>query len=160
MQIVVRLLVIAFGFLLAGMAAGAVVTLAILYPAWSDFATGAFEEGTARIVMTVGLVFVSGYALLPALVLIAIAEAFAIRTVLYYAMAGALVGAILFLSFGGIDPAMLTIDSFARRETEIMVGAGIVAGLVYWLVAGRRAGAGFIAARETPHAGAADGRRA
>jgi len=28
-----------------------------------------------------------------------------------------------------------------RRHLEIMTGAGIVAGLVYWLIAGRNAGA-------------------
>jgi hypothetical protein len=35
----------------------------------------------------------------------------------------------------------LSVDGFARRELEIMAAAGIVAGLVYWGIAGRRAGA-------------------
>jgi hypothetical protein len=34
------------------------------------------------------------------------------------------------MSFVGLD----------RRELEVMTGAGIVAGLVYWAIAGRRAG--------------------
>jgi hypothetical protein len=32
-------------------------------------------------------------------------------------------------------------DGIVRRHLEIMTGAGIVAGLVYWMIAGRNAGA-------------------
>jgi hypothetical protein len=32
-------------------------------------------------------------------------------------------------------------DGIVRRELEIMTGAGIVAGMVYWIIAGRNAGA-------------------
>jgi hypothetical protein len=32
-------------------------------------------------------------------------------------------------------------DGIIRRHLEIMTGAGIVAGLVYWMIAGRNAGA-------------------
>jgi len=35
----------------------------------------------------------------------------------------------------------MSMVSGVRREVEIMAGAGIVAGLVYWLIAGRNAGA-------------------
>ena len=32
-------------------------------------------------------------------------------------------------------------DGIVRRHLEIMTGAGIVAGLIYWMIAGRNAGA-------------------
>jgi hypothetical protein len=32
-------------------------------------------------------------------------------------------------------------DGIVRRHLEIMMGAGVVAGAVYWLIAGRKAGA-------------------
>ncbi len=34
----------------------------------------------------------------------------------------------------------MTMVDGVRREVEIMAGAGIIAGLVYWLIAGRNAG--------------------
>lgn len=139
MRVLWRLVVIVFAFLLASMAAGIVITLAVLFPTWSDFAIGAYDEGVRRVMLTFGLVFVSGFALLPAVLIIALAEAFAFRSVLYYALGGAVIGFIVFASLG-TDLSLLSVNGFARRETEIMIGAGIIAGLVYWLVAGRRAG--------------------
>ena len=38
-------------------------------------------------------------------------------------------------------PTTLRFDGIVRRHLEIMTGAGIVAGLVYWMIAGRNAGA-------------------
>ena len=39
------------------------------------------------------------------------------------------------------DTETLRFDGIVRRHLEIMTGAGIVAGLVYWMIAGRNAGA-------------------
>jgi hypothetical protein len=90
----------------------------------------------------VGFVFVSGFALIPALIAIGLAEAFGIRALTYYAAAGAAAGALVIAGLGGFDPTRLPTDSFARRELELMIGAGIIGGLVYWLIAGRTAGNG------------------
>jgi hypothetical protein len=68
------------------------------------------------------------------------AEAFAIRSLLFYAVAGALLGCVLYLNFGGWNWAAVTVQGFARREIEIMAAAGIVAGFAYWALAGRNAG--------------------
>ena len=38
-------------------------------------------------------------------------------------------------------PETLQFDGIVRRHLEIMTGAGIVAGLIYWMIAGRSAGA-------------------
>jgi len=158
MAIVGRLVAIISGFVVAILAAGLVLTLAIVFPAWSDLVIGEYDEGVAGVMMTFGFVFVSGYALLPAIVLIAVAEIFSIRTILYYAIAGALLGLVVMISLGGFDPNLLTVNGFARRETEIVIGAGIVGALAYWLIAGRGAGRGFHVPRDG--AGLSKGERA
>jgi hypothetical protein len=84
--------------------------------------------------------FLSLFAVLPVFVVIAVAEAFSIRSVIYYAATGAAVTAFLYLSATGWSTLSLTVDGFARRELEIIAAAGIVAGLVYWVIAGRGAG--------------------
>jgi hypothetical protein len=70
-----------------------------------------------------------------------ITEAFYIRGVLAYAVGGAIVGAACYLGLVPFDTETLRFDGIIRRHLEIMTGAGIVAGLVYWLIAGRTAGA-------------------
>ena len=140
MRIIGRLFAIMIGFFAAAFAAGTVVTVAILFPAWSDFVIGAYEDGLFGVAFTFGMVFVSGFALLPALVLILIGEIVPVRSVIYYALGGAIVALVILVSLGGFDISALRVNGFARRESEIMIGAGIVAGLVYWLIAGRGAG--------------------
>src|SRR6266478_5283813 len=51
------------------------------------------------------------------------------------------VGLACYLGLVPFDPATLRFDGIVRRHLEIMTGAGIVAGLVYWMIAGRNAGA-------------------
>ena len=88
-----------------------------------------------------GFIFLSGFALLPALIVVLITEAFYIRSVLAYAIGGAIVGAACYLGLVPFDPETLRFDGIVRRHLEIMTGAGIVAGLIYWMIAGRSAGA-------------------
>ena len=51
-----------------------------------------------------GFIFLSGFALLPALVVVLITEAFYIRSVLAYAVGGAIVGAACYLGLIPFDP--------------------------------------------------------
>jgi hypothetical protein len=83
----------------------------------------------------------SVFALLPAAVIALITEAFSIRSVLAYAMGGALVGTACYLSILPFNTHTWRFEGIVRRHTEILTGAGIVAGLVYWTIAGRTAGA-------------------
>src|SRR5205085_1008438 len=80
-------------------------------------------------------------ALLPAMIVAAITEAFSIRGALTYAVGGGLVGLACYLGLVPFDPDTLRFEGIVRRHLEIMTGAGIVAGLVYWMIAGRYAGA-------------------
>jgi hypothetical protein len=135
-----RILVILFACLLASFAAGLVVSLAVLIPMLGDLALAPFERDAFGVVVTFGAIFVSAYALAPLLLVIVCAEAFSIRSLLFYALAGGLLGAVLYFNFSGWSGRAFTTGGFARRELEIMAAAGIVAGLVYWAIAGRKAG--------------------
>jgi hypothetical protein len=141
MALIGRLFVILFGFLAACLVAGMIVVGAVLYPEFSDLATGPIDQSALNVVLGFGFIFLSGFALLPALVVVLITEAFYVRGVLTYAIGGAMVGAACYLGLVPFDPATLQFDGIVRRHLEIMTGAGIVAGLMYWMIAGRTAGA-------------------
>src|SRR3981189_1042392 len=141
MALIGRLFVILFGFLFACLAAGMIVVGAVLYPEVSDLGTGPIDQNAINVVLGFGFIFLSGFALLPALIVVLITEAFYVRGVLTYAVGGAIVGCACYLGLVPFDPATLQFDGIVRRHLEIMTGAGIVPGLVYWLVAGRSAGA-------------------
>src|SRR5437868_1875802 len=142
MALIGRLFAILFGFLFACLAAGMIVVGAVLFPEFSDLSMGGtIDQSALNVVLGFGFIFISGFALLPALIVVLITEAFYIRSVLAYAVGGAVVGAACYLGLVPFDPATLHFDGIVRRHLEIMTGAGIVAGLVYWLIAGRTAGA-------------------
>ena len=141
MALIGRLFVILFAFLFACLAAGMIVVGAVLYPEFSDLGSGPIDQNAINVVLGFGFIFLSGFALLPALIVVLITEAFYVRGVLSYAVGGAIVGCACYLGLIPFDPATLHFDGIVRRHLEIMTGAGIVAGLVYWLIAGRTAGA-------------------
>jgi hypothetical protein len=141
MALIGRLFVIFFGFLVACLVAGMIVVGAVLFPEFSDLGTGPIDPSALNIVLGFGFIFISGFALLPALIVVAITEAFYIRGVLTYAAGGGLVGLACYLGLIPFDPATLRFDGIIRRHLEIMTGAGIVAGFIYWMIAGRNAGA-------------------
>ncbi|MGD9845656.1 MAG: hypothetical protein AB7O60_00010 [Variibacter sp.] len=140
MKLIGRLFVIFFACLLASFAAGMVVTLAVAMPAWSQLDLGTMDQGPFDLMWAFGVIFISAYALVPLLIVVVAAEAFSIRSALFYAVAGALLGCVLYLQAAGWAAGTVDVQGFARREIEIMAAAGIVAGFVYWLVAGRSAG--------------------
>src|SRR5271169_6832475 len=140
MALIGRLFAILFGFLAACLVAGIIVVGAVLFPELSEFAGGPIDEGGLDIVWGLGFIFISGFALLPALLLAAITEAFYIRGALTYAICGGVIGLACYLSLIPFDPATVSFDGIVRRHLEILTGAGIVAGLVYWMIAGRNAG--------------------
>jgi hypothetical protein len=150
MALIGRLFVILFAFLAACLAAGIVVVGAVLFPEFSDFGAGPVDETAFDVMIGVGFIFISGFALLPAMIIAAITETFSIRSALAYAVGGALVGLACYLGLVPFDPETLRFEGIVRRHLEIMTGAGIVAGLVYWMIAGRAAGAWRAPLRRTP----------
>ncbi len=141
MPLIARALTILLGFILASMAAGLVVATTVLLPEWSELALGPVENGMLSIMLAFGVVFLSASAILPALIVVILGESFSIRSALFYTAAGAVVGLATYAGMGRIDPETWTIGGLFRRELEIMAAAGIVAGWVYWAIAGRKAGA-------------------
>src|SRR5450755_4683041 len=139
MALIGRLFVILFAFLAACLVAGMIVVVAVLFPEFSDLGSGPVDPDALRIV--IGFIFISGFALLPAMIVVAITEAFYIRGALAYAVGGGLVGLACYLGLVRFDTETMRFEGIVRRHLEIMTGAGIVAGLVYWMIAGRNAGA-------------------
>jgi len=140
MSLFLRLIVIVFAFLAASFAAGLVVVVAVMYPDVSSLDLGPIDRDALAVMAGFGFVFVSGFALLPAVIMALVTEAFTIRSVVFYALGGALFGLGVYLAFTPFDVSAMTFTGVDRRELEVMTGAGIVAGLVYWAIAGRNAG--------------------
>jgi hypothetical protein len=141
MALIGRLFVILFAFLCASLVAGSIVVGAIMFPEFSDLGAGPVDPGALNIMLGFGFIFISGFALVPAAIVVLITEAFNIRGALTYAVGGGLVGLACYLGLVPFDPDTLSFEGVVRRHLEIMTGAGIVAGVVYWMIAGRNAGA-------------------
>src|SRR6202047_2959688 len=141
MALIGRLFVILFAFLAASLVAGMIVIGAIMFPEFSDLGAGPVDPGALNILLGCGFIFVSGLALVPAMIVVAITEAFYIRGALAYAAGGGMVGLACYLGLVPLDPETLRFEGIVRRHLRIMTGAGIVAGLIYWMIAGRNAGA-------------------
>jgi hypothetical protein len=139
MAIVVRLLMMFVAYWLACIAASLVLTIGTLTPEWDDLKALGLQSVAIWSVIGVGAAIIGIVAMLPALLVIALAEGFAWRSVLLYGLLGGMLA--LALSFG-FDIAGYTgePDSYLAREREVLAASGIAAGFVYWLFAGRRAG--------------------
>ena len=90
-------------------------------------------------VVMVAAAAIGAIAMMPALLVIALAEGFALRSSLIYAALGGVLA--LSLSYG-LDFAGYSGDrgSPLVHEREVLAAAGIAGGFVYWLFAGRKAG--------------------
>lgn len=139
MNLIIRLFMIAFGFLAACFAASMVVLFALIFPEM-ELQTLDIGDDTANALLAFGVFIVSGFALVPALFVVLITETFSIRTMLTYAILGGLAGLCTYLAVIPFDTATMTFNGIVRRHLEIMAGAGILGGVVYWVIAGRNAG--------------------
>ncbi len=140
MSLIGRLIVIFIGFLFACFVGGMIVVVALLFPEFADLGAGPIDQGAIDILLGFGFIFVSGFALVPAMLIAAITEAFYIRSALAYAVGGGVVGLACYLGLVPFHPETLQFEGIVRRHLEIMTGAGIAAGVVYWMIAGRNAG--------------------
>ena len=118
MALIGRLFVILFGFLAACLVAGMIVVGAVLLPEFSDFGTGPIDPDALNIVLGFGFIFVSGFALLPAMIVAVITEAFSIRGALTYAVGGAIIGLACYLGLVPFDTATLRFEGIVRRRRD------------------------------------------
>jgi H+/Cl- antiporter ClcA len=142
MSLLGRIIVIWFALMLAMMAAGIVLAAGIIAPDWQGLDSDPVERVTFFVVSFVATSFAGAAAFLPALVLIIFSEAMRLRNFLYYGVAGAVVG--LASYFGSDVSSRLenTTDVPPVGHTlQLAAAAGIIGGIVYWLIAGRKAGA-------------------
>ncbi len=138
-----RIIVIAFGLVMAAMAGGIAAAIALLgvelHAIGPDPVGHAFFWGTAAVAS--GVTVVVGF--LPILIAVVLAEAFSIRSLVIYAAAGAAILVLGYYSAGFTSVYEESIDYSPppiSREAEIAAAVGMVFGVTYWLIAGRNAG--------------------
>jgi hypothetical protein len=139
MRIIGRILGMIVAYWLACIAASLVLTIGALMPVWDDLKSFDVQSVVLWSVVGVGAAIIGAVAMLPALLVIALAEGLALRSILVYAVLG---GALALALTYGLDFAgyIETPDSRLARGHEVLAASGIAGGLVYWLFAGRKAG--------------------
>jgi hypothetical protein len=139
MRIIGRILGMIVAYWLACIAASLVLTIGALTPVWHDLKSFDLQSVVLWSVVGVGAAIIGAVAMLPALLVIALAEGLALRSILVYAVLG---GALALALTYGLDFAgyIETPDSHLARGHEVLAASGIAGGLVYWLIAGRKAG--------------------
>jgi hypothetical protein len=141
MRTIGRILGMIVAYWLACIAASLVLTIGTLTPVWDDLNLKSLDLQSVVLwsVVGVGAGIIGAVAMLPALLVIALAEGLALRSILLYAvLGGALALALTYgLDFAGyIGPP----EGPLTHQREVLAASGIAGGLVYWLVAGRKAG--------------------
>src|SRR5215467_8217619 len=132
-----RIIVIFFALIVAIIVAGIVLAIGIVAPDWAGIDSDPFERVSFFIVSFFTTSYVGAVALLPALVVILATEAARLRNFLYYGVGGALVG---LASYYGSDISVglenTTDVAPVNNALQLAAAAGIVGGIVYWLIAG------------------------
>jgi hypothetical protein len=135
MRLFGRMLWVLFAFLIASTAAALVVTMGSLEAEAADPGAGIVLDEALGLVVGVSGVLIAAVTLIPAALLIAIAEGLRLRSFVFYALAGAAMAC-----YGGLGRGFTAKIGF-DHASEVLAASGIAAGLIYWLLAGRRAGA-------------------
>jgi len=136
-----RIIMILFALILAIVAAGITLAIGIIAPDWAGIDSDPVERVSFFIVSFLATSFVGAVAILPAALFIVISEAARLRSFLFYGVGGALVG---LASYFGSDISVRLENTTdvppVANALQLAAAAGIIGGLVYWLVAGRNAG--------------------
>ena len=141
-----RIMMMFLGYVMACIAAALVLTLGSLGPDWSEV-TAQFgpqppgvESAALWSVTAMAAIVISVVGFLPVLLAIALAEGLALRSAVIYGVIGAALA--LAMAYGLDFAGYITgPDDHLGHNTEVFAAAGIAGGLVYWLCAGRNAGA-------------------
>ena len=135
-----RIIVVAFAFFLATMAAGFVLFTLGLERVTGELHRLGSDGDTVTASLSMldqGLALVASVSIIPALLVIFVGEIVRIRSVIYYvAGGGAALAAVPLLA------RVQQSGAFAMPEHtvwQVSATAGFAAGLVYWLIAGRNA---------------------
>ncbi|HTK14096.1 MAG TPA: hypothetical protein VL402_09855 [Xanthobacteraceae bacterium] len=135
-----RVFLIFFALIVAAGAAGLVIVLGTVLPDTTGLLADMQADGSFTALVGLFGFLVWGLSLVPALLMIVVLEAFAIRSILVYGILGGVL-AMLFLYGSGFAQALTQpLDHMFTRANEVVLAAGIAGGMAYWLVAGRSAG--------------------
>lgn len=139
-----RIIVIAFALIVASLAAGVMIAFGAIGPAMHAINGHVGEDVGFTIAVFFASTFAGAVGLLPAVILIALAETFKFRSLLGHALVGAVLLVAGYYASGLAPPSYEeSIDHPPppiSRTAEIVAAGGAVFGLAYWAIAGRNAG--------------------
>lgn len=138
---VTRFFVILFSLVFALLAAGIALAVGVMAPELVTMTSDPIEKFAFFAMAFFTVSFVGATAFIPAVILVAIAETFDIRSIFYYAIGGGLVAAVVwYMSDISVQLENTTDLSPIRYGLQLVAASGIIGGFVYWLLAGRKAG--------------------
>jgi hypothetical protein len=141
MSLLGRIIVIFIALMVAITVAGITLAIGIVAPDWAGVDSDPFERGSFFIISFFATSFAGAVAMLPALMVIVVAEAARMRSFLYYGVGGALVGLASYFGSDVSERLENTTDVVpVGHSLQLAAAAGIIGGLAYWLMAGRNAG--------------------
>jgi len=146
MTVLGRIVMALLGYALACVAASLVLTIGSFAPDWNELTTrlgmdsAAAQSAAIWWITGMAAIIIFSVGFLPACLVIALTEGLALRSAVIYGVIGAALALAMAygLDFAGYPAAP---DGDLARNREVFAAAGIAGGLVYWLIAGRRAGA-------------------
>jgi hypothetical protein len=138
-RLLLRFILVPLGYFVAVVAG----TLVIVLGSWKLGPIAVTSDPNAKTIAMFGFVFVAPVLLvillstmwLPAAIGVLIAEAFAIRSILFHAANGAVTAWVTWSLFGYVDDTRT-----ALTQPLAVIAAGVAGGLAYWAIAGWNAG--------------------
>ena len=139
MALIARLFMVFIAYVLACIAAAIVLTIGALTPQWDQIAPNGMPSLVLWSAVGVSTAVIGVAAILPWFLIVALAEGFAWRSIIFYGVLGGVLA--LALAYGiDFSGSLLGPDSIVANEREVIAASGISGGLVYWAFAGRKAG--------------------
>ena len=142
MRFIGRVFVIFFAFLIACLAAGLTFAFGLFGTEWQLMQSDPVARGSFWIATFIGTSFTGAKAFLPLLLVVIMAEAFKFRSIIFYALTGIGIALIAWYGLGFANPYEESIDAPGpiNHGLQQVIAAGVVFGLAYWALAGRKAG--------------------
>ena len=146
MSVLARIVMAFIAYVFACVAAALVLTIGSFAPDWNELMillglnSAAAQSAALWWITGVAAMMIFLIGFFPAALVIALTEGLALRSSIVYGVVGAALA--LAMAYGLDFAGYLTApDADIARNREVFAAAGIAGGLVYWLIAGRRAGA-------------------
>ncbi len=145
MTVLARIVMALIGYAMSCVAASLVLTIGSVAPDWNELTarlgmdSAAAQSAALWWITGVAAIIIFSVGFLPAFLVIALTEGLALRSAVIYGVIGAALALAMAygLDFAGYPASP---DGDLARNREVFAAAGIAGGLVYWLIAGRRAG--------------------